>query len=58
MPQPIPISLVDDHRLFRSGLASLIANFNGYEILFEAGDGKELLEKITPKFKPEIVLLD
>jgi DNA-binding NarL/FixJ family response regulator len=56
--EPIQIALVDDHRLFRSGIASLIAGFNRYDILFEAGNGKELIEKITAGFIPDIILLD
>jgi DNA-binding NarL/FixJ family response regulator len=55
---PIQIALVDDHRLFRSGIASLINNFTGYQILFEAGNGEELTRKLTPKVKPNIILLD
>jgi DNA-binding NarL/FixJ family response regulator len=54
----IQIALVDDHRLFRSGIASLINNFTGYNVLFEAANGEELTRKISPKFKPDIVLLD
>jgi DNA-binding NarL/FixJ family response regulator len=56
--EPIQIALCDDHRLFRSGIASLINGFKGYEILFEAGDGEELTRKLTPKVKPRIILLD
>jgi DNA-binding NarL/FixJ family response regulator len=52
------IALVDDHRLFRSGIALLINNFKGYEIIFEAGNGEELINKISPKLKPDIILLD
>lgn len=54
----IQIALVDDHRLFRSGIASLINKFQNYSVLFEAGDGEELIRKLTPKVKPDIVLLD
>lgn len=54
----VQIALVDDHRLFRSGIASLISNFTGYNILFEAANGEELIRKISPKFKPDIILLD
>lgn len=56
--QVIQIALADDHRLFRSGLVSLISNLSNYKVLFEAGDGKELIGKITPKVKPDIILLD
>jgi DNA-binding NarL/FixJ family response regulator len=58
MEDPIRIALVDDHRLFRSGIASLIKNFDRYTILFEAGNGEEMIRKITPRLKPHIVLLD
>jgi len=52
------IALVDDHRLFRRGIASLIQTFPGYEVLFDAGSGEEFCKKIKPEFKPDIVLLD
>lgn len=58
MPTETTIALVDDHRLFRSGIVSLINSFTGYKILFEAGNGEELTRKISPKFKPNIILLD
>src|ERR1700744_485527 len=58
MMVPLQIVLVDDHRLFRSGIASLINKFPQYKILFEAGDGEELIRKLTPKLKPDILLLD
>jgi len=54
----IRIALVDDHRLFRSGIASLLENFDRYKIIFEAGDGEEMIRKINPKIKPHIILLD
>jgi DNA-binding NarL/FixJ family response regulator len=56
--EPILIALVDDHRLFRSGIASLINKLPQYKILFEAGDGEELSRKLNPKLKPHIILLD
>jgi DNA-binding NarL/FixJ family response regulator len=55
----IRIALVDDHRLFRSGIASLINNLGGYTVIFEAGNGAELKSKMTADDnKPDIVLLD
>jgi len=41
-----------------SGIASLISNFDGYNILFEAANGEDLIRKLSPKFKPDIILLD
>jgi DNA-binding NarL/FixJ family response regulator len=58
MEAPIQIALVDDHRLFRSGIAALVNNFHRYNVLFEAGDGEEMMKKINPRLKPDIVLLD
>ncbi|MFB9841222.1 response regulator transcription factor [Mucilaginibacter ginsenosidivorans] len=58
MEAPIQIALVDDHRLFRSGIAYLINNFHHYSVLFEAGDGEEMIKKIQSKLKPDIILLD
>ncbi len=56
--EPILIALVDDHRLFRSGIASLINNFKDYKVIFEAGNGQEMISKILPGQKPDIILLD
>jgi DNA-binding NarL/FixJ family response regulator len=58
MEEPIRIALVDDHRLFRSGIASLVENFDSYTIIFEAGDGEEMMRKLNTKIKPNIILLD
>ena len=52
------IALVDDHNLFRSGIAALINGLKGYQIMFEAANGQHLMRKISPKFKPHIILLD
>lgn len=56
--ETIQVALVDDHAMFRSGIASLIHNYEGYNVLLQAANGKEFLQKISKKFKPHIVLLD
>jgi two-component system, NarL family, invasion response regulator UvrY len=61
--QQIQIGIVDDHNLFRKGLIKLINlgdKDNKYSILFEAGNGNELIEKIGNKTtpKPDIILMD
>lgn len=56
---PVGLAVVDDHRLFRKGLISLInMACPGYKILFEADNGKDLQERITTSDLPEIILLD
>jgi two-component system, NarL family, invasion response regulator UvrY len=53
------LALVDDHRLFRRGLMSLIELINDdYEILFEADNGLDLQTKIDPQNPPDIYLMD
>jgi DNA-binding NarL/FixJ family response regulator len=56
--EPIKIALVDDHRLFRSGISLLLNNFHEYKVIFEAANGDDMIHKITPKLKPDIMLLD
>jgi two-component system, NarL family, invasion response regulator UvrY len=51
------IALADDHVLLRNGLANLIKEF-GYEVVCEANNGKELIEKIIAGHVPDIVLMD
>lgn len=61
MPQvpTIKVALVDDHKLFRKGLISLIELVaKNSQILFEADNGIELQQKIDPKNLPHIVLMD
>jgi DNA-binding NarL/FixJ family response regulator len=58
LKEPIQIALVDDHKLFRSGMAALVTNFKRYNILFEAANGQELLNTINSGTVPDIILLD
>jgi DNA-binding NarL/FixJ family response regulator len=54
----IKIALVDDHLLFRRGLAVIINSFQEYKIVFEANNGKELTHMLSPHNLPSIILLD
>jgi two-component system invasion response regulator UvrY len=49
--------LIDDHTLLRNGLASLVKSL-GHGVLFEANNGKDFIEKLKPRFLPDVVLLD
>jgi DNA-binding NarL/FixJ family response regulator len=51
------IALVDDHVLLRNGLAGLVKSL-GHEVLFEADNGRDLIDKLHPKLVPAIILLD
>jgi len=52
------VALVDDHEMLRSGLAGLINTFPDFKVIFEAGNGKEFIEKLDRNNPPDIVLLD
>ncbi len=54
----LTIAIVDDHTLFRSGLASLLAEFEEINIAFEAKNGIDLQEKIKNKNNVKLVLMD
>jgi len=58
MPDTKYIAIVDDHTLFRKGLASLIAVFPDYKVLFDASTGKDFIAQLNPKKLPDIVLMD
>ncbi len=51
------IVLTDDHILLRNGLCSLVKNL-GYNVLFEADNGKDFITKLNPSNHPDLVLLD
>lgn len=53
---PIRTLLVDDHVLFRKGLASLLAH-HGIEIVGEAGDGAEAVRRAR-ELAPDLILMD
>lgn len=48
-PHRIPIALVDDHTLFRGVLADMINALGGYEVVLEAGNGKEFVQGIEDR---------
>ena len=50
------ILVVDDHALFRDGVASLLAAW-GHEVVAQAGNGEEALRRAADT-KPDLVLLD
>jgi len=58
MPEKTLIALVDDHGLFRSGIANLLQEFPDIEVVFEAANGKELQEKIIQHNSVEVLLMD
>jgi len=54
----IQVAVTDDHALLRNALARLVNTLEGYSVLFEADNGKDLRAKIMQHLIPDIVLLD
>jgi len=57
-PKKIEVAIADDHALMRSALARLINTFEGYNVIMEADNGKDLRARIMKHVIPDIVLLD
>ena len=53
----IKIAIVDDHRILRDGLKSLINEMNDAEVLFEASNGKEFVS-LLDSFSPDLAIID
>jgi len=54
----ISIAIVDDHTLFRSGLASLLEEFDEIDVMFEALNGMDLQAKMNHHPEVQLVLMD
>lgn len=57
MSKKIRVLIVDDHEIMRQGLVSVFEQDEEVEIIGEAGDGEEALNK-AEKLKPDIILMD
>ncbi|MEE9153190.1 MAG: response regulator transcription factor [candidate division NC10 bacterium] len=55
--EAIRLLLVDDHALFRKGLASMLRDQLDFEVVAEAQDGQEALAK-AKELMPDVILMD
>lgn len=53
----IKVLIVDDHQLLRVGLREILGDSDSLEIVGEASDGNEAVEK-AKELKPQVVLMD
>ena len=54
----INIGIVDDHTLFRAGLTRLVNSFEECNVIFQAGNGLELSDKLSIHPHVDLILLD
>lgn len=54
----ISIAIIDDHNLFRLGMMSLLSESTEIQIVFDASNGKDMMEKIVRHPLPEVILMD
>lgn len=57
-PDKINIAIVDDHTLFRQGLANLLTESNEVNVLFDADNGADMINKLCGNTMPEVILMD
>lgn len=55
--ETINVLIADDHKLFRSGLISLLENIDNIIVLGECNDGKELIDCYF-ELKPDLIMID
>ncbi len=51
------ILIADDHEVVRRGIRAMLEGHPGWEVIGEAEDGREAVERVR-KLKPDLVLLD
>lgn len=57
MPKSLKIVIVEDHEVVRLGLKALIARYPQFEVVAEAGNATEAMERVT-RYRPDIVVMD
>jgi two-component system, NarL family, response regulator LiaR len=57
MSQQIKVMVVDDHTVVRSGLTAFLSVYDEFDLIGEAANGKEAVEKAM-RLKPDVILMD
>lgn len=55
--EKIKVGIADDHEIFRKGIKLALSTRPDVKILWEAENGKELINKINTK-KPDVIIMD
>jgi len=54
----ISIAIVDDHTLFRNGVAALMGEFDELGVTFEAENGEQMQQALRKHPAPDVMLMD
>jgi DNA-binding NarL/FixJ family response regulator len=54
----IAIAIVDDHTLFRNGVAALMTEFDELGVIFEAENGEQMQQALRKHPAPDVMLMD
>jgi DNA-binding NarL/FixJ family response regulator len=54
---PVRVLVVDDDHLMRAGLRAVLSSDDSVEVVGEAGDGREAIERAR-RLRPDVVLMD
>jgi len=57
MANKLHVAIIDDHRLFRNALSSVISSF-GYEVSMQCNNGKHFIDHLDEEHLPDIILMD
>jgi two-component system response regulator DevR len=57
MSKSLRIVLVDDHEVVRLGLKALLSRNNQFNVVAEAGNASEALDRVA-RYKPDVVVMD
>lgn len=53
----INLAIADDHKIFRKGLKSMLEDYDQLQLLFETGNGRDMINQLAT-VKPDVILMD
>ena len=53
----IRLAIADDHKIFRNGLKATLEDCPDFDLLLEAGNGKQLIGQLAT-VTPDVILMD
>jgi DNA-binding NarL/FixJ family response regulator len=55
--KPLTLAIADDHVLFRKGLVALLKGMKGVEVLYEADNGRQLIDGMATR-QPDLAIVE